>query len=239
MRYVFGAGQVSGVASSPGVPNGGASSPSFGRTRGPTDACRSGCGLVVGGDPLGQGLEQLPGDLGMPLDEAPEVPGAEGEAAQIGLRPDGRGAGNVAEETDLAEEVPRPELRHDVAVAYNRGLTVDQDEEGEDARAALPLSHDRRAALEPELVHLVGEPCPLGLLERREERDPREGLSAVDRHGAMLLGPSRDDLGRRGDLLVQEAALREVEVDRAFVRTKLERRAARRVPELRSARGHV
>ena len=149
------------------------------------------CGLFVGGDALREGFEQLPGDLGMSLDKAFEVPCAEGEAAQVGLGLDGRGSGDVAEQADLAEEVARPVPRYDIAVAHDRGLAADHDEEGEDARAALTLPHNRRAGLELELVHLVGESYSVGRLERGEQRDPGKGLGAVDRHGPMLLGPRR------------------------------------------------
>src|SRR5581483_10329984 len=116
-------------------------------------------------------LEQLPRDLGVLLDERPELPGGEAVRRHRRLRGHGRGTGAVVDQSDLAEVVAgaaSPDVGAADAVAH-RALADD-----EEADAALPLRGDHLAGAAPALAigHLSEQVDPAEQLERNRHRRP-------------------------------------------------------------------
>src|ERR1051326_2066580 len=84
--------------------------------------------LLEGAHPFSHTLEQLPGDLGVRLDERLELPRGQPPALEVRVGGDARCARAVIDEGDLAEVVARAE--HDAVLA--------------------PAGHLRRAGLDHE-----------------------------------------------------------------------------------------
>src|SRR5262249_56605061 len=80
-------------------------------------------------EPRDHGRDDIGGDLGMSDLQLPKLRPEEDEQANGRRAPDGRRAPTLAEDRDLAEEVPRAERRERVAVDAYLGCAVEHDEE--------------------------------------------------------------------------------------------------------------
>src|SRR5579884_2606189 len=121
--------------------------------------------------------EQLPGDVGIPLDELAKVPGRDLQAMELRLRCHRGGALALGDQPQLAEVVARPQPRGLASIDAHGRLAVRDDEEADAAHR--PLLDDRRAGLEAPLPELVGELSQLPLAELAEEFDLLQRLGTA------------------------------------------------------------
>ena len=129
-------------------------------------------------------LEELPGRVGVVLEEASKLPHCRDERLEIGLRRDRGSAHTVADERNLAEVISGAEDAQVVSVGGDTGRAVRDDEEPDPSLGA--LLDDDRAPRESTLRESAGEFLELFPIEAREERDAAQGLHGVDRHGAIV-----------------------------------------------------
>jgi hypothetical protein len=129
-------------------------------------------------------LEELPGRVGVVLDEAPKLPDGRDEGLEVRLRRDGRRSHAVAEECDLAEVVTGAEDGQIPPVGGDAGRTVGDDEESDPPLVSL-LDHDR-VGREGTLGEGVGQSLELLRIEAREKRNAAERLHGVYRHAAIV-----------------------------------------------------
>ncbi len=155
-----------------------------------------------GAEPPGEGLQQVPRDRRVLLDERPELPIGEPVAHEVGRRGDRRRARAVVDQRDLAEVVARGEAGEFAVARRDRGLArLDDEERG--ATGALP--RDRLTRIEAPLLEHRGDALDVARGQAVEERDLLDDL-----HG---LGVDRRRRGpRRAAGAGDRPALQEVEV---------------------------
>src|SRR5436190_22533413 len=132
---------------------------------------------------LGHGGEHLPGDRRVALDERPELPRRHAVADHVGAGRQGRGAGRVVEERDLAEVVAGPDRSLRIAADGHFRLALLDDEE---AGAAGPLLRQGVALAEAALPHAAGNLAELAVVEPREQRHLLQRVGR-DAHGRIYI----------------------------------------------------
>src|SRR5437868_1721196 len=137
-------------------------------------------------EPLGHHLKELPGDLGVRLDERPELPGGEPVAGEVGIGGNSRGAARlVVDQRDLAEVVAGAELASLLAVDVHARASVADDEE---ADAACAIRRNDVTGAETALLERAGDSLQLAVREALKERDLLEQLGRRVGHGPILCG---------------------------------------------------
>jgi hypothetical protein len=129
-------------------------------------------------------LEELPGRVGVVLDEASKLPHGRDQGLEIGLRRDRGRANAVADERDLAEMVSGAEDVQVASVGGDAGRALRDDEEPDASLGA--LLDDNGACREGTLRERARELLELFPIEAREQRDTAQCLHGVDRHGAIV-----------------------------------------------------
>src|SRR5215211_1239713 len=144
------------------------------------------------GDPAAQSLHDLPLDLGLVVEHAPERLTGEDEEPKRRRRRDRRRPRDVLDKGDLAEEVTRPERPDRLAVLRHVGLSLDDDEK---LPARLSLAAEHLPGGDVEVLRHLRERRELATGESREQRCLAERLRlrivAEERHGMTLLEPAR------------------------------------------------
>src|SRR4029453_2786426 len=128
---------------------------------------------LSGAQPLRHGLQELPCDRRVALDERPEFPGREAVAAELAVGRDCGAPRAVVDEGDFTEVVTRTELAVLSAADRDRCLASLDHEE---PRAGPALVGDRAARVEDALLERAREPLEVAALEVLEERDPLKEL---------------------------------------------------------------
>ncbi len=114
-------------------------------------------------------FQQFPGDLGVALHERPEIPERHDQRAQVGRRGDGRCPDSVADQRDLTEVAPGPDLRDLLPTGGDHALALGDDEEAHPVRVA--FLHDHAPGGERPLAEVARQALEVFLVEPREERD--------------------------------------------------------------------
>src|SRR4051812_12001201 len=131
-------------------------------------------------------LEELPGHVGIPPCERPEVPELHRVAAHRRERLDGRRAFGFADHRELAEVVARTHRADPLAVDDDGGLPLGDREEGHAAHLSLLGEHRARGkGTVPEVLRELAE---LSLAETAEQRNTLQILGDA-RHAATLSEP--------------------------------------------------
>src|SRR5689334_12930915 len=129
---------------------------------------RSARALLGGAELLGHRLEHRPGELRVRLDERAEVPHRHPPGLDGRLGGDRGRAAALGDQRDLAEIVAWAELAAVFpANGHLRAAVLDNEE----ADAALALGGERRALVEPPLLHRPGDLLELAPAQVGEERD--------------------------------------------------------------------
>src|SRR5690242_15389636 len=141
--------------------------------------------LLLGlAEPLRHHLEQLPRDLGVRLDERPELPRGEAVADDFGLGGHGRRAQRLfVDQRDLAEVVARADLTAGLAVDVDAGRSLADDEEADAARS---FRRDRVAGRETARLEGARDALEVLVGEALEERNLLEQLDRRFGHAAIL-----------------------------------------------------
>src|SRR5919204_500848 len=134
---------------------------------------------------LGHGLEELPGDRPVRLDEWLEVPGRHAVAPQLRLGRDRRGPRAVCQQRDLTEVVSGPECPPLLPTDRDlRSAVLDHEE----ADPTLALGRDRVTRAKRTLLHRCADPLELTPVETLENRHSLEEIDRSPRHAVILSG---------------------------------------------------
>ena len=119
----------------------------------------------------------------MLLDERPKGPRGECQAAKIGFGGDCRCARHIPQQPNFAEVVTRNKLPGLRAAHLDKGLALDNDKEGDDARSSFSLARERRSSVIVLRPEQAGELVERVAREFGKKRNPRERLGDTVSHG--------------------------------------------------------